>query len=138
MEDLRTLSQGIRPALLMERGLGAALEELGRRSTVPVLLDLRLTGAVPSDIEAAAYFVASEALANVGKHSHASRVALSAVTEGSELHLQVTDDGLGGANADLGSGLRGLDDRVEAVGGSLDIYSPAGNGTRLTVVLPCA
>jgi signal transduction histidine kinase len=138
MDELRTLSQGIRPAVLVERGLGAALTELARRSTVPATVDLRLRAAVPADIEAAAYFVASEALANTAKHAHASEVTISAESQDGLLHLRIDDNGTGGAEARYGSGLRGLADRVEGFGGTLDIHSPAAGGTTLSVELPCA
>jgi signal transduction histidine kinase len=137
MGELRELSQGIRPAVLMERGLGAALGELSRRAGIPVRLELRLDAAVPAEIEAAAYFVAGEALANVAKHARATQVVMEAATVGSDLRLRIADDGIGGATARSGTGLRGLADRVEAFGGSLRVDSPAGQGTSLTVVLPC-
>lgn len=138
MDELRTLSQGIRPAVLVERGLGAALTELARRSTVPATVDLRLRAAVPTDVEAAAYFVASEALANAAKHSRASSVIIAAETHDGLLCLRIADDGVGGAEARRGSGLRGLADRVEGFGGTLTIHSPAAAGTSLSVELPCA
>ncbi|WP_166663933.1 sensor histidine kinase [Actinophytocola oryzae] len=137
MDELRTLSQGIRPAVLVERGLGAALAELARRSTVSATVDLRLRAAVPADIETAAYYVASEALTNTAKHAHASGVTIAAETHDGLLRLRVTDDGVGGAEARDGSGLRGLADRVEGFGGTLNIHSPAAGGTSLSVELPC-
>ncbi len=138
MAELRALSQGIRPAVLVERGLGAALDDLARRSTVPVRLDLRPDHPVSTETQAAAYFVASEALANVGKHSHASEVVITLTTDGTRMRLEISDDGIGGAAPDAGSGLRGLADRVEGLGGSLSVSSPVGQGTHLVAELPCA
>jgi signal transduction histidine kinase len=138
MEELRELSQGIRPAVLVERGLGAALDDLARRATVPVRLDVQVDHALSSDLEAAAYFVASEALANVSKHSHASGAEILLSTSESTLRLEIADDGIGGAAAGGGSGLRGLTDRVEALGGTVTVSSPIGLRTRLVAELPCA
>lgn len=137
MDELRTLSQGIRPAVLVERGLGPALTDLANRSTVPATVDLRLSAAVPAEIETAAYFVASEAITNTAKHARAGKLTLTAETHGDILRLHVVDDGCGGADLRHGSGLRGLTDRVEAFGGTLSIHSPSGAGTSLTVELPC-
>jgi signal transduction histidine kinase len=133
LEELRELTQGIRPALLVERGLAAALDDLARRAALPVRLDLSLEGRVPEPAEAAAYFVASEALTNAAKHSHANEVRLSATSDGARLVVEVADDGIGG-----GSGLRGLADRVEALGGRLTVSSPPGRGTTLRAEIPCA
>jgi signal transduction histidine kinase len=138
MNELRTLSQGIRPAVLIERGLGAAIKELARRSIIPATVDLDLSINVPAEIEAAAYFFVSECITNAAKHSNASRVTVSAGTHLGLLRLQVADDGVGGADANRGSGLRGLADRVEGFGGRLDIHSPAGGGTVLTAEVPCS
>jgi len=138
MDELRTLSQGIRPAVLMERGLGAALDDLVRRSVVPATADVRLTDDVPAEIEAAAYFVVGEALTNAAKHARAGQATVTAETRDGRLLLRITDDGIGGASARDGGGLRGLADRVEGFGGTLTIHSPAGAGTTLIVELPCA
>ena len=138
LAELRELTQGIRPAILVERGLAAALDDLSRRAALPVRLDVAVTGRLPEQAEGAAYFVASEALANAAKHSHAGEVQLTASCEGSVLVLEVADDGIGGAAAGGGSGLRGLADRVEALGGRLTVSSPPGRGTRLRAEIPCA
>ena len=137
LEELREISQGIHPAVLVERGLGAALDDLARRAALPVRLDLALDAALPEQIEAAAYFAASEALTNAAKHAHAAEVRLSARHAGGSLMVEVADDGIGGAAPGSGSGLRGLTDRVEALGGRLVVSSPPGRGTVLRVELPC-
>jgi signal transduction histidine kinase len=138
LAELRELTQGIRPAILVERGLAAALDDLCRRAALPVRLDVPLSDRLPEQVEAAAYFVASEALANAAKHSHASEVRLVASREGRLLVLEVSDDGIGGAAAGGGSGLRGLADRVEALGGRLTVSSPPGRGTTIRTEIPCA
>jgi signal transduction histidine kinase len=138
LEELRDLSQGIRPAILVERGLPAALDDLSRRAALPVLLEATITGRLPEPVESAAYYVASEALTNAAKHSHANDVRLVASTDGSTLVIEVTDDGIGGAGAGSGSGLRGLADRVEAIGGRLTVSSPPGRGTTVRAEIPCA
>jgi signal transduction histidine kinase len=138
LEELRDLTQGIRPAILVERGLTAALDDLSRRAALPVRLELAVTGRLPEPVESAAYFVASEALANAAKHSHASEVRLLASCDGPSLVIEVADDGIGGAGAGRGSGLRGLADRVEAIGGRLTISSPPGRGTTIRAEIPCA
>jgi signal transduction histidine kinase len=138
LAELRELTQGIRPAILVERGLAAALDDLARRAALPVRLEAAVSGRLPEQVEGAAYFVVSEALANAGKHSHASEVRLGAWEEQGVLVLQVSDDGIGGAAAGGGSGLRGLADRVEALGGRLTVSSPPGRGTQLRAEIPCA
>jgi signal transduction histidine kinase len=136
LQELRELARGIHPAILTERGLGPALGSLAERSTVPATVEFGVDGRLPPAVEAAAYFVASEALANVGKYSKASSVTVKAEKSDGALVLEVTDDGIGGADASRGSGLRGLADRVAAVDGRLEIVSPPGEGTRLRVELP--
>jgi len=138
LAELRELTQGIRPAILVERGLAAALDDLSRRAALPVRLAVAVSGRLPEQVEGAAYFVASEALANAAKHSHASEVRLAASREGALLVLEVSDDGIGGAAAGGGSGLRGLADRIEALGGRLTVSSPPGRGTTLRAEIPCA
>jgi signal transduction histidine kinase len=138
LAELRELTQGIRPAILVERGLAAALDDLSRRAALPVQLHVDLAGRLPEQVEGAAYFVASEALANAAKHSHASEVQLAATREKAMLVVEVADDGIGGAAAGVGTGLRGLADRVEAFGGHLTVASPPGRGTRLRAEIPCA
>ncbi|HSC48814.1 MAG TPA: histidine kinase [Gaiellaceae bacterium] len=138
LAELRELTQGIRPAILVERGLAAALDDLSRRAALPVRLELDVDRRLPEQVEGAAYFVASEALANAAKHSHASEARLAAAEERGVLVLEVSDDGIGGAVAAGGSGLRGLADRVEALGGRLTVSSPPGRGTTLRAEIPCA
>ncbi len=138
LAELRELTQGIRPAILVERGLAAALDDLARRAALPVRLDVALSGRLPEQIEGATYFVASEALTNAAKHSHASEVRLVASWTNGVLVVEVRDDGIGGAAAGSGSGLRGLADRVEALGGRLTVSSPPGRGTTLRAEIPCA
>jgi signal transduction histidine kinase len=138
LSELRELTQGIRPAILVERGLAAALDDLSRRAALPVRLDLSVSGRLAEQVEGAAYFVASEALANAAKHSHASEVRLAAAEEEGLVVLQISDDGIGGAAAGGGSGLRGLADRVEALGGRLTVSSPPGRGTTVRAEIPCA
>src|SRR5215210_605201 len=138
LAELRELTQGIRPAILVERGLAAALDDLSRRAALPVRLDVTVSGRLPEQVEGGAYFVASEALANAAKHSHASEVRLAASRVDDVLVVEVVDDGIGGAAAVGGSGLRGLGDRVEALGGRLTISSPPGRGTRIHAEIPCA
>jgi signal transduction histidine kinase len=138
LDELRELTQGIRPAILVERGLAAALDDLSRRAGLPVRLSVGVSGRLPEQVESAAYFVASEALTNAAKHSHASEVRLAAYQHEASLVLEVVDDGIGGAVSAGGSGLRGLADRVEALGGRLTVSSPPGRGTSLRAELPCA
>jgi len=137
LAELRELTQGIRPAILVERGLAAALDDLSRRSALPVRLEVAIEGRLPEQVESAAYFVASEALTNAAKHSHATQVRLVAARTGDVLVLEIGDDGIGGATTGGGSGLRGLADRVEALGGRLTLSSPPGRGTTLRVEIPC-
>ena len=134
--ELQELSRGIHPAVLSEHGLGPALRTLARRSAVPVDLDVTTNARCPEPIEVAAYYVASEALANTMKHAHASYVEMSLSTRHGSLLLSIRDDGVGGADPARGSGLAGLADRVEALGGSIHLHSTAGAGTHITVDLP--
>jgi signal transduction histidine kinase len=137
VDELRELARGVHPAILTEDGLAAALESLSSRTPVPVSLDVS-DERLPPQVEATAYFVACEALANVVKHSGASTATVTAVRRNGLLVIEVEDDGVGGAHADGGSGLRGLADRVEALGGRLRVVSPAGGGTRVVGEIPCA
>jgi signal transduction histidine kinase len=122
--------------VLTERGLEPAVVALVRRAPVPVDLAIELPKRVDAGIEAAAYFVISEALTNVAKYARAETVSVDVRSAGGSLLVTIADDGIGGAELDRGSGLRGLVDRVHAVGGTLDLSSPPGNGTRLSVQLP--
>jgi signal transduction histidine kinase len=134
--ELQELSRGIHPAVLSERGLGPALRTLARRSAVLVDLGVMTGARFPEPVEIAAYYVASEALANAMKHAQASRVEVSLAARDGGLLLSVRDDGVGGADPGRGSGLAGLVDRVEALGGSIRVHSPVGAGTHITVELP--
>ncbi|MGY4772908.1 sensor histidine kinase [Kribbella sp. CWNU-51] len=136
VEDLREISRGIHPAILSVGGLGPALRSLARRSVIPVDLKIMIDVRVAEPIEVAAYFVASEALANAAKHSQASRIDVSLEQRDQSLLLSVRDDGVGGADTARGSGLVGLMDRVEALGGSIRVDSRPGNGTQITAELP--
>jgi signal transduction histidine kinase len=136
LDELRELSRGIHPAVLSHGGLGPALRTLARRSAVPVALDVRSDQRLAEGVEVAAYYVVSEALTNVAKHAQASLVHIDLDAEDGVVHLSIRDDGVGGAAPDKGSGLVGLRDRLEAVGGTIDIVSPPGNGTSLLVEIP--
>ena len=131
LAELRELTHGIHPPLLAERGLPAALEELCGRAALPAHLDCSLQARLPDQVESAAYFLVSEALTNAAKHSHGSEVGITVRADGRALHVEVSDDGIGGAAARGGSGLPGLSDRVEALGGRLALSSPPGRGTVL-------
>jgi PAS domain S-box-containing protein len=134
--ELQELSRGIHPAILSQGGLGPALRTLARRSTIPVELDVRTHTRLPEPIEVAAYLIASEALANATKHAQASRIDVSLEPRNASLLLSIRDDGVGGADPTRGSGLVGLADRVDALGGTIDIDSAPGGGTSLVVTLP--
>lgn len=136
-QDLLQVARGIHPSVLSRGGLGPALRALARRSAVPVELDLTFTGArFPEQVEVAAYYVTSESLTNAVKHARASVVTVAAEERSGVLELVIRDDGVGGAEPDKGSGLIGLIDRVEAIGGRLTVASPPGSGTTLSVRLP--
>jgi PAS domain S-box-containing protein len=136
VEELREMSRGIHPAILTEGGLSSAFEALALRSSVPVKLNIRCQGRFRDEVEVAAYYVVSEALTNAAKHADASRVQIDLHVEEETLCLSVVDDGVGGADLGGGSGLIGLKDRVEALGGTFDVANPPGGGTRLDVEIP--
>jgi signal transduction histidine kinase len=138
LDDLRQLARGIHPTTLSQGGLVPALKALARRSTLPVELDAQDITRLPEPVEVAAYYVVSEALANAAKYSHASVVRIGAEIAANVLHLRIIDDGDGGADPAAGSGLVGLKDRVEAIGGRIAVQSPAGAGTSLDAELPLA
>jgi signal transduction histidine kinase len=133
--ELLEFAQGIRPSALTEGGLGAALPELARRAGIPVELEISVGTLLPA-VEAVVYFVCAEALANAAKHAEASSVTISVSQSRGRLSLTLADDGVGGADPGKGSGLRGLADRIEALGGKLSVRSPPGGGTRLDVTIP--
>jgi signal transduction histidine kinase len=133
--ELRDFAQGLHPSALRKGGLGAALPELAGRAAIPVELEISV-GTVPPAVEAAVYFVCAEALANAAKHAEASSVTISISQSSGRLSLTLVDDGVGGADVGKGSGLRGLADRVEALGGQLAVQSPMGGGTRLNATIP--
>jgi len=137
LDELRELTQGIHPTILAERGLPVALDELCHRATLPTHLQLDLSCRLPDQVESAAYFVVSEALTNAAKHSHGSEVRVRAACASGLVIIEVADDGIGGAAAGNGTGLRGLTDRVEALGGTLTVSSPPGRGTTLRAEFPC-
>lgn len=138
LEELRALSQGIHPGILTERGLSAALDELTQRVDLPVELDVSVVGRLPERIEEAVYYVVSEALTNVVKHAHATHACVRVDRLDGMALTRVSDDGAGGADATRGSGIRGLRDRVEALGGHLSVVSPRDGGTVLEAQIPCA
>ncbi|HYZ52199.1 MAG TPA: ATP-binding protein, partial [Streptosporangiaceae bacterium] len=136
LEELREIARGLHPAILAEGGLRPALKALARRSAVPVRLDVRVEGRLPEPAEIAAYYAVSEALTNTAKHAHATVADVQVTIGEGVLDVRVRDDGRGGADVTGGSGLAGLKDRAEALGGHLWLHSPPGAGTALQVQLP--
>jgi signal transduction histidine kinase len=136
--EVRDLARGIHPAVLTDRGLDAALSALAARSTMPVDVQVDVSERPPASVEAAAYFVVSEALTNVTKHANATKASVTVRRSGDRLTIQVQDDGVGGAQVAEGSGLAGLRDRVGALDGELHLLSPSGGPTVLMVEIPCA
>jgi signal transduction histidine kinase len=136
LDELRELARGLHPTALTNGGLRAALKTLSRRCAVPVRLDVALEERLPEQVELAAYFTVAEALANAAKFAQAGVVDVEVHTDETELHLCVRDDGVGGADPGRGSGLIGLTDRIEALGGRLGLHSPPGGGTTLRIALP--
>ena len=137
LHELRDLAAGLHPPILTEEGLPAALEALAERTPMPVRLRLAAPDRLAAPVEAAAYYVASEALTNAAKHSGATQVVVSACRVDHQLEVEVADDGVGGAVVRAGSGLEGLTDRVEALGGSLHLCSRPGQGTSVVAHIPC-
>jgi signal transduction histidine kinase len=136
IDELREISRGIHPAILSRSGLQPALRALGRRAGVPVDLNVRIAGRLPPPVEVGAYHVVSEMLTNAAKHARASVVEVDAESSGGTLRVRVRDDGAGGADPRRGSGLVGLKDRIEALGGTFSLRSPAGGGTTVSCELP--
>ena len=136
--ELRELVRGIHPQVLVDHGLAAAVDELADRSPVPVAVRLHVTGRLPSTVESAAYFVVAEALTNVAKHANATAATVFGGYASGTLLVTITDDGQGGASPDAGTGLAGLADRVDALGGTLTLSSPLGGPTVLRLEVPCS
>jgi signal transduction histidine kinase len=137
LEELRDVARGLHPAVVTGHGLAVALESLTARATIPVRLTVELDERMPERLEVAAYYVVSESLTNIAKHA----AATSATVDVNRLHgqvvVEIVDDGVGGADTERGSGLRGLADRVEGLGGRLRIWTPRGGGTRVRAEMPC-
>jgi signal transduction histidine kinase len=138
LAELRELAHGIHPAVVSGHGLDVALEQLAARSPVPVKLRVETQGRLPERLEVAAFYLVSESLTNVGKYAEASAASVAIMRTDRQLVVEIVDDGVGGADTERGSGLRGLADRVEALGGRLRVWSPPGGGTRVRAELPCA
>jgi signal transduction histidine kinase len=136
LQELQEIARGIHPAILADGGLTRALRTLARRSAIPVELDARIETRLPEPVEVAAYYVVSEALTNTAKHTRASVVRVTVEVRHGVLELSIRDDGAGGADPARGSGLIGLTDRVDALGGTIEVTSPTGQGTTLRVTLP--
>jgi signal transduction histidine kinase len=136
LAELRELARGIHPAILTDRGLAPAIGALAERGAVPIECSVEVPGRLPEPVEAAAYYLVAEALTNVARYAHASRARVNVAMVDGALEVVVADDGVGGVDPEAGSGLRGLDDRVAAVGGSLEIDSPVGHGTTVRARIP--
>jgi signal transduction histidine kinase len=137
LEELRDVARGIHPAVLTGHGLTVALESIVARASVPVRLTVGIEGRLPEQVEVAAYYVVSESLTNIDKHAQATRATAAIVRTNGHVVVEVVDDGVGGADTERGSGLRGLADRVEALGGRLRVWTPLGGGTRVKAEIPC-
>jgi signal transduction histidine kinase len=137
LAELRDLARGLHPAVVSGHGLAVAVESLVARAPVPVRLRVDLDGRVAEAIEVAAYYVVCESLANIGKHAQATSATVDVSKSSGQIVVEVVDDGVGGADTERGTGLRGLADRVEALGGRLRVWTPLGGGTRVRAELPC-
>jgi signal transduction histidine kinase len=138
LSELREIARGIHPAVVSGHGLEVALEQLAARAPVPVELRVEIEDRLPEPLEVAAYYVVSESLANIAKHAQASAARIEVIKEQGELILEIVDDGVGGADSERGTGLRGLADRVETLNGHLRVWTPRGGGTRVKAEIPCA
>jgi signal transduction histidine kinase len=138
LDELREIARGIHPAVVSGHGLAVALGELAARAPVPVNLSVEIEGRLPEEVEVAAYYLISESLANIGKYAQASSATIEVARGNGHIRVEVVDDGIGGADTEGGSGLRGLADRVETLGGRLQVWSPRGGGTRVRAEIPCA
>jgi signal transduction histidine kinase len=134
LDELREISRGIHPAILSEGGLGPALRTLARRAPIPVALDVRVEDKLSDGVDVAAYYAVSELVTNTAKHAHASTINVAVTSAAGVVHIVARDDGIGGADPARGSGLVGLRDRVEALGGTISVWSPKGEGTAIEVV----
>jgi len=137
LDELRELARGIHPSVLSDRGLAAAIEGLADRAPLPVALQATPDARLPERVESASYFVVAEALTNVAKYAHATRATVNVMRADGQVLVEVTDDGVGGADPAIGSGLRGLVDRVSALGGTLEVRSRRGEGTTVRAAIPC-
>jgi signal transduction histidine kinase len=138
LTELRDLARGIHPAVLANDGLAAAVEALAERAPIRMILPDLPGERLPPNVEAAAYYVISEATTNAAKYSDASEVFVRVAPEGEDLVVEIADDGVGGASLEAGHGLRGLADRIQALDGDLELKSPLGSGTRIVARIPCA
>jgi signal transduction histidine kinase len=138
LEELREVARGLHPAVVSGHGLAVALEQLVANAAVPVRLTVSIGSRLPEALEVAAYYLVSESLANMGKYAEASSVTVAVTRTAKAVVIEIVDDGIGGADEERGSGLRGLADRVEALGGRLRVWSPIGGGTRIRAEMPCA
>ena len=138
LEELRGVARGIHPAVVTGHGLAVALESLAAHAPVPVRLTVEIGGRVHERLEVAAYYVVCESLANIGKHAQATSATVEVARTNGEIVIEVVDDGVGGADSERGTGLRGLADRVEALDGRLRVWTPRGGGTRVRAEMPCA
>jgi signal transduction histidine kinase len=138
LDELRAVARGIHPAVVSGHGLEVALEQLVARALVPVRLNVTVDGRLPEHLEVAAFYLVSESLTNIGKHAQATSATVDVGQSDGDLVVEVVDDGVGGADTERGTGLRGLADRVEALDGRLRVWSPRGAGTRLRAEIPCA
>jgi signal transduction histidine kinase len=136
LDELRELARGIHPAVLSDRGLAAALDSLAERAPIPVALTRLPDGRLPGSIEAAFYYIVAEAITNIAKYAHATQASVAVERSNGIASVVVSDDGIGGAKPGVGSGLVGLADRVEALGGRLHVDSPPGRGTRISAEIP--
>jgi signal transduction histidine kinase len=138
LEELRDVARGIHPAVLSGHGLQVALESITARAPVPVRLTVELDGRIQERLEVVAYYVVSESLTNIAKHARATHATVAVGREDGQVVVDVVDDGIGGADTERGSGLSGLADRVEALGGRLRVWTPHGGGTHVKAEIPCA
>ena len=138
LNELREIARGIHPAVVTAHGLAVALEQLAARAAVPVRLRVEVPGRLSEAIEVASYYVVAESLTNVSRYAQASEATVDVSRSKGFLLVEITDNGIGGADTERGSGLRGLADRVEALGGRLRVWSPTGGGTRVQAEIPCA